>query len=114
MEKVLVIPATFVVGETFPANLPLSDGSVKPIAECSREEVQQAVDEIKAVVDGSRARLHKAYEEHIQDLEVYAQLSAYLDRYEEWTGVRGDGVIRQTIWSVDTTRRGDADSGAKG
>lgn len=104
MEKVLVIPATFVVGETFPANLPLADGSVKPIADCSEDEVRQAVDELKAVVEGSRLRLRKAYEEHLQDLEVYAQVSAYLDRYEEWSGVRGDGVVRQTIWSVEGKR----------
>ena len=112
MNNVLVIPATFVVGESFPANLPLADGSVKPIAECSRDEVEQAVEELRAVVNGSRARLRKAYEEHIEDLEVYAQLSAYWDRYEEWAGVRIDGVVRPTIWSVtsaanDDTQRGD-------
>ena len=109
MDNVLVIPATFVVGESFPANLPLADGSVKPIAECSKDEVRQAVEELRAVVDGSRARLRKAYEEHVQDLEIYAQLSAYLQRYEEWTGVRGDGVVRHTIWSV----AGAADDDAK-
>jgi len=107
VEKVLVIPATFVVGETFPANLPLADGSVKPIAECSKEEVRQAVEELRAVVDGSRARLRRAYDEHIQDLEILAQLSAYLDRYDEWSGVRGNGVVRQTIWSVDPPREKD-------
>ena len=100
MEKVLVIPATFMVGDSFPANLPLADGSVKPIGECSREEVREAVTELKAVVDGSRSRLRRAYEEHLQDLEIYAQLSAYFERYDEWTGVRGNGVVRQTIWSV--------------
>lgn len=103
MDKALVIPATFVVGEAFPANLPLADGSLKPIADCSREEVQQAVDELRAVVDGSRRRLHKAYEEHLEDLEIYAQLSAYLDRYDAWAGVREDGNVRPTIWSVDTS-----------
>ena len=104
MEKVLVIPATFVVGETFPPNLPLADGSVKPIVDCSKEEVRQAVDELKAVVDGSGLRLRRAYQEHLQDLEVYAQVSAYLDRYEEWTGVRGEGTLRQTIWSLEGNR----------
>jgi hypothetical protein len=113
VEKVLVIPATFVVGESFPENLPLADGSVKPIAECSREEVGQAVEELKAVVDGSRSRLRKAYEEHIQDLEIYAQLSAYLQRYEDWTAVRGSGVVRHTIWSVDNAGRDDADPGGR-
>lgn len=101
MDKALVIPATFVVGEAFPANLPLADGSLKPIGECSKQEVQQAVEELRAVVKGSRRRLHKAYEEHLEDLEVYAQLSAYLDRYDNWAGVREDGEVRPTIWSVD-------------
>lgn len=101
MDKVLVIPATFVVGEAFPANLPLADGSLKPIADCSESEVRQAVDELRSVVEGSRRRLHEAYEEHLEDLEIYAQLSAYLDRYDEWSGVREDGKVRPTIWSVD-------------
>jgi hypothetical protein len=103
VDKALVIPATFVVGEAFPADLPLADGSLKPIADCSQEEVQQAVDELRAVVKGSRRRLHKAYEEHLEDLEVYAQLSAYLDRYDEWAGLRENGSVRPTIWSVDIT-----------
>ena len=101
MDKALVIPANFVVGEAFPANLPLADGSLKPIADCSKEEVRQAVDELRAVVEGSRRRLHKAYEEHLEDLEIYAQLSAYLGRYDEWAGVREDGSVSPTIWSVD-------------
>lgn len=113
MEKVLVIPATFVVGDTFPANLPLADGSVKPIADCSKAEVGEAVAELRAVVEGSRARLRKAYDEHIQDLEVYAQLSAYLERYDEWGGVRGDGAVKQTIWSVDVADRREADLGGR-
>lgn len=111
MDNVLVIPATFVVGEAFPENLPLADGSVKPIAQCSKDEVGQAVEELRAVVNGSRARLHRVYEEHIQDLEIFAQLSAYLHRYENWTGVRGDGVVGHTIWSVDIAASSDADLG---
>jgi len=105
VDNALVIPATFVVGEAFPANLPLADGSLKPIADCSQQEVQQAVDELRAVVKGSRRRLQKAYEEHLEDLEVYAQLSAYLDRYDEWAGLREDGSVRPTIWSVDITEK---------
>ena len=107
MDNVLVIPATFIVGENFPANLPLADGTVKPIAECSKEEVRQSVEDLRAVVDGSRARLHRAYDEHIEDLQVYAQLEAYLHHFDAWTGVRGDGVIKHTIWSVDSTGRND-------
>lgn len=104
MEKVLVIPATFVVGESFPANLPLADGSVKPLAKCSKDDVREAVEELRAVVDGSRNRLQRAYEEHIEDLEVYAQISAYLDRYTEWVGLRDGTPVKQTIWSVDTAK----------
>lgn len=108
MDKALVIPATFVVGDSFPANLPLADGSIKPIGQCSKAEVAQAVEEIKAVVDGSRQRLHKAYEEHLQDLEIFAQLSAYLARYDEWSGVRNSGAVKQTIWSVESERQNRA------
>lgn len=104
MEKVLVIPATFVVGESFPANLPLADGSVKPLADCSKDDVREAVAELRAVVDGSRNRLQRAYEEHLEDLEVYAQLSAYLDRYNDWAGLRDGTAVKQTIWSVDTSK----------
>lgn len=108
MDKALVIPATFVVGEAFPANLPLADGSVKPIADCTKDDVRQAVAELRAVVMGSRRRLHKAYDEHLEDLEIYAQLSAYLDRFDEWTGVREDGDLRPTIWPIDI-REEDSD-----
>jgi len=101
VNNALVIPATYVVGEAFPANLPLADGSLKPIADCSQQEVKQAVDELRAVVKGSRRRLHKAYEEHLEDLKVYAQLSAYFDRYDEWAGIREHGSVKPTIWSVD-------------
>jgi hypothetical protein len=105
VDKALVIPATFIVGDSFPANLPLADGSVKPIGQCSKAEVEQAVEEIKAVVDSSRQRLHRAYDEHLQDLEVFAQLSAYLARYDAWSGVRDNGAVKQTIWSVDSERQ---------
>jgi hypothetical protein len=104
VEKVLVIPATFVVGESFPANLPLADGSIKPLAKCSEDEVREAVEELRVVVHGSRNRLQRAYEEHLEDLEVYAQLSAYLDRYNEWVGLRDGTPVKQTIWSVDTAK----------
>ena len=103
-DNVLVIPATFMVGRSFPANLPLADGSVKPIAECSKAEVQQAVAEIKALADTSRSRLGKAYDEHVEDLEMFAQISAYLERYEDWEGVREGEGVRDVIWSVDQRR----------
>jgi len=103
LDKVLVIPATFVVGEAFPANLPLADGSVKPISDCSKQDVREAVEELRAVVDGSRLRLQKAYDEHLEDLEVFAQLSAYLDRYDDWVGLRDGTGVKQTIWSASSS-----------
>jgi hypothetical protein len=101
LDKALVIPATFVVGSSFPANLPLADGTMKAISDCSRPEVAEAVEEMRAVVQASRQKLGKAYDEHLQDLEILAQLSAYLEKYEEWSGVRTNGSVKQTIWSVD-------------
>ena len=100
-DNVLVIPATFMVGRSFPANLPLADGSVKPIAECSKGEVQQAVEEIRALADASRIRLRKAYDEHVEDLKMLAQVSAYLERFDDWAGVREGEGVREVIWSVD-------------
>ena len=103
-DNVLVIPATFMVGRSFPANLPLADGSVKPIAECSKAEVQQAAAEIKALADTSRSRLGQAYDEHVEDLKMFAQVSAYLERYDDWEGVREGEGVRDVIWSVDQRR----------
>ena len=113
MEKVLVIPATFVVGESFPANLPLADGSVKPLAECTQDDVREAVAELRAVVASSRSRLQRAYDEHLEDLEVYAQLSAYLDRYDDWSGLRTGSPVKQTIWSVDSAKDDAEDNAEK-
>ena len=110
-DNVLVIPATFMVGQSFPANLPLADGSLKPIAECSRSEVAQAVEEIRVLVEASRSRLRRAYDEHVSELEMLAQVSAYCERYDDWQGVRageGEGE-REIIWSVD---QGKGESGA--
>jgi hypothetical protein len=99
-ENVLVIPATFMVGNEFPANLPLADGSMKPIAECTVEEVRQAVGEIRAVARASRERLRRAYEEHVQDLELLAQISAYEHRYDEWAGIRTGSRTSELLWSL--------------
>jgi len=103
-DNVLVIPATFMVGRSFPANLPLADGSVKPLAECSKDDVRQAIEEISALAEASRNRLRKAYDEHVEDLQMLAQVSAYLERYEDWQGLRDGEGVREMIWSVDKSR----------
>ena len=100
-DKVLVIPATFKVGAEFPPNLPLPNGEVKPIAECSRTEVASAVEELKAVARMSRERLEQAYADHVRDVETLAQISAYLERFDQWDAVRSGGQVRETIWHVE-------------
>lgn len=100
-DNALVIPATFRVGKVFPAYLPLPDGSLKPLAECSRAEVAGAASELKALAQRSRERLQKAFEEHVLDQEVLAQISAYLARFDEWSAVRRGGELRETLWHVE-------------
>lgn len=109
-DNVLVIPATFMVGKQFPVNLPLSDGSMKPIGECTEEEVVQSVAEVRAMSESSRERLRRAYDEHVQDLEVLAQLSAYAQKYAEWDGVRKDRKVAEVMWSLD--RKGSSQEAA--
>jgi hypothetical protein len=99
-DNVLVIPATFMVGREFPAYLPLADGSMKAVAECSIDEVKQAVEEVRAVATGSRGRLRNAYDEHVQDLEVLAQVSAYVAKYEQWVALRENGQVPEVLWTV--------------
>ncbi len=62
--------------------------------------VRQAVEEVRAVADRSRARLHKAYDEHVQDLEVLTQLSAYAEKYDQWAGVRNGDPVPEVLWGV--------------
>lgn len=102
-DNVLVIPATFIVGKQFPANLPLADGSMKPVGECTEEEVGQAVAEVRSMSESSRERLRRAYDEHVQDLEVLAQLSAYEQKFSEWDGVREDREVAEVLWSLART-----------
>ncbi len=99
-DKALVIPASFRVGSQFPDELPLADGSLKPLSECSRSEVAEAVNELKSVATRSRERLDDAYAEHIQDIEMLAQISAYLTRFEQWQALREGGSVRETLWHL--------------
>ena len=100
-DKVLVIPATFKVGDEFPPYLPLPNGEVKPTPECSQSEVASAVEELKAVARMSRERLEQAYADHVRDVETLAQISAYLERFDQWEAVRAGGKVRETLWHVE-------------
>lgn len=100
-DKVFVIPATIRVGTGFPPYLPLADGSLKPIAECTRHEVAEAVEECRNAARASRLRLEQAYAEHLKDLEMLAHMAAYHERYEQWASVREGGAVREMLWHVD-------------
>lgn len=102
-DNALVIPATFKVGSEFPPYLPLPGGEMKAMSECSREEVAAAVEELKSVARSSRERLQQAYEEHVRDVEMLAQVSAYLARFANWADVRRGGSVREILWHVEDT-----------
>lgn len=102
-DNVFVIPATIRVGAAFPPYLPLADGSLKPIAECTQSDVVEAVEECRSAARTSRARLEQAYTEHVQDLETLAHMSAYLEYFERWSAVREGGSVREVLWHVDTS-----------
>lgn len=101
-DSVLVIPATISVGTDFPTYLPLPNGDLKPSAECTREEVGQAVTECMALAKASRERLQQAYEEHLRDIEMLAQVSAYHSKYDQWETIRQGGEPRVLLWEVPT------------
>ena len=100
-ENVFVIPATIKVGKELPPYLPLADGRVKPTAECTREEVGQAIEECRFVAQTSRERLEAAYRDHVRDVEVLAQVSAYFAKYEQWAAVRDGGEGSELLWQVE-------------
>jgi len=101
-DNVLVIPATLKVGKNFPPYLPLADGAIKPVAECSKEEVAQAVEECRVVAATSRQRLEAAYQDHLKDVELLAQVSAYLARFEQWNAIREGEEVSEILWQVES------------
>jgi hypothetical protein len=103
-DNVLVIPATIKVGTDFPPYLPLADGNLKPSAECTRDEVREAVAECRTLADASRARLEAAYREHVKDVELLAQVSAYLEKFDQWSAVREGAEPRELLWQVEMDR----------
>ncbi len=100
-DNVLVIPATICVGKDFPPYLPTANGDIRPTGECTREQVAEAVDECRELVRASRERLEQAYQEHLQDIELLAQVSAYLQRFEQWSAVREGGEPDEILWEVE-------------
>ena len=103
-DNVLVIPATVRVGPDFPQLLPLANGDLKAVAECTREEVGEAVAECRSMAEASRDRLEQAYREHLKDLELLAQVSAYFERYADWSAIREGRAVREMLWRVEVPR----------
>jgi len=100
-DNVLIIPATVSVGRDFPQYLPLPNGDLKPAAECSRSEVGDAVAECRELTRASRARLEAAYREHLEHLELLAQVSAYHANFDAWSAVREGKDVRERLWQVE-------------
>lgn len=101
-DNVLVIPATVTVGTDFPQLLPLANGDLKPAGQCSRSEVGEAVDECRSMARASRERLDAAYREHLRDLELLAQVSAYFQRFDEWSALRDGGTVKELLWQIES------------
>jgi hypothetical protein len=100
-DNVLVIPATIRVGREFPELLPLANGDLKAVADCTRTEVGEAVAECRSMTQASRERLETAYREHLKDLELLAQVSAYFERFDEWSAIREGRPVREMLWQVE-------------
>jgi hypothetical protein len=100
-DNVLVIPATVMVGRDFPEVLPLANGDLKAIADCSRSEVAEAVAECRQMTVASRERLEQVYQEHLKDLELFAQVSAYYERFDDWSAIREGGDVKELLWQVE-------------
>jgi hypothetical protein len=100
-QNVLVIPATVTVGKDFPQFLPLANGDVKAATECTRAEVGEAITECRGMARASRERLEAAYQEHLRDLELLAQVSAYYQRYDKWGAIREGREVEERLWPVE-------------
>ena len=101
-DTVLVIPATMKVGKDFPAYLPLPGGNLKASAECTKNEIAEAIVECRELARSSRERLQDAYKEHLKDVELLAQVSAYVAKFEQWEEVRTGGEPKEVLWEVET------------
>ena len=102
-DNVFVIPATIRVGRDFPPYLPVANGDLKPTPECTREDIAEAVSECREMASSSRLRLEQAYQEHLRDVEMLAQVSAYLDKFEQWSSLREGGEPKELLWEVENS-----------
>ncbi len=100
-DKVLVIPATVTVGRGLPAYLPLANGDLKELRQCTRADIEEAVGVLRELARTSRERLEAAYQDHLRDVESLAQAAAYCAKFDQWKEIREGGVPREILWEVE-------------
>lgn len=101
--NVFVIPGTVKVGPDFPELLPLANGDLKSVTECSQADVKEAVAECRLMTEASRQRLEAVYQEHLKDLELLAQVSAYYERFDDWAAIREGRKVKELLWQVEAS-----------
>ena len=66
-------------------------------------EVREAVAECRDMTRASRQRLEAVYQEHLKDLELLAQVSAYYERFDEWSPIREGRGVKELLWQVEVS-----------
>jgi hypothetical protein len=51
----------------------------------------------------SRERLEAVYQEHLKDLELLAQVSAYYERFDDWAAIREGRDVKELLWQVEAS-----------
>ena len=100
-DKVLVIPATVTVGRGLPGYLPLANGDLKELRQCTRADVEEAVGVLRDLARTSRERLEASYQDHLRDVESLAQVAAYCTKFDQWKEIREGGAPREILWEVE-------------
>lgn len=72
-----------------PADVPVDEQlSEKPLAECSKAEVEQAVRAFTTLARYSQREIEQRIAQHVEMRRRLAHLQAYLEHFEEITWVR--------------------------
>lgn len=72
-----------------PADVPVdSDLTVKPLAACDKQEVEEAIRAFSGLVKESQAELEATIERHIEIRRRVAHLQAYREHFDDISWVR--------------------------
>lgn len=55
------------------------------------------------MTQASRQRLETVYQEHLRDLELLAQVSAYFERYDDWAAIREGREVNELLWQIEAS-----------